>query len=357
MHLFWSVKNLILNVFIKIFFMLLKASGFSKSVLSFFELLGDDENALSKAFAYFISVNRLAYFKFIHYLGLKYKTSKNHFKQVEVSIQKKRKEGVTDIELFLEKEYHVIVECKIKKNYVTKQRTQYLNAFNEGVKNKVMCFLTSERDTNMLIQDKVNVVYISWFDVLNLFDDKEIEKHELYFKFQSFVNRRYYMKQIKEILVQDLGDKKEIEKFCKNNIYSRDKTRGSPLYFAPYFTAKSGLKQGINYVSKIFGILTLKPTELKYFKEDLTKFTKDEKLIKKWVEGVKKDKSTNEKKTYYFLEDPFEFKTPLLKEKDGKQSKDWISRMIPKNRAVSFIDLLKHVSELKGEKTKQCLDF
>ncbi len=136
--------------------------------------------------------------------------------------------------------------------------------------------------------------------------------------------------------------------YTKYNLYRRDMTFGTPLYFAPYFTRGKFKIEGIAYISKILGILTMEPNENTSLESDLNYFTKDKKLIGKWKEGIQ-FAPIQEKLTFYFLDNPFEFNKPLLKDK-GKHKgvgKGWISSKIPKNRTVSFIDLIKHIPELK----------
>jgi hypothetical protein len=85
----------------------LKNKGFYESSVPVFSLLGNDENALSYSFAYFISKDINAYFLFIRNLGLNYKRSQNHYKNVLIEIQKRRKEGITDIEIKYENDYRM----------------------------------------------------------------------------------------------------------------------------------------------------------------------------------------------------------------------------------------------------------
>ncbi len=96
------------------------------------------------------------------------------------------------------------------------------------------------------------------------------------------------MREQKEILIQDLGDSEEIEKYIKCHIYRRDIVFGSPLYFAPYFTKKSNEKEGISYLSKIIGILSLSPAEIDNYNDELSKFSSEQEIIKNWKSAIKK---------------------------------------------------------------------
>src|SRR5687768_9593377 len=142
----------------------LKNSNTSRTTYSQFDLLGTDEVALSKAFAYLLSYDQDCYFRFLKFLGITNQNTFNNYFKSSVTTETKRDEGRTDIELSQENKYHVIVECKIHKGKALKQRTQYLNSFNADAKRKVLCFLTQELDTKKEIPKDVIVKNTSWLD-------------------------------------------------------------------------------------------------------------------------------------------------------------------------------------------------
>ena len=155
------------------------------------------------------------------------------------------------------------------------------------------------------------------------------------------------MEEVREILIQDLGNKKEIELFEKYNLYRRDKTPGQPLYFAPYFTADSDKMTGINYLSKVLCVLTFKRSEFENIIVELDSFSDNKFQKDNWIKGVQMESnftSAEKEQTFYFLDKPITFTNPLMK--DHKNSEGWIARNIPKNRVVSFIDFLQHIPEL-----------
>jgi len=327
--------------------MILKIAGNNQTNLSYFDLLGDDENALSKAFTYVLAKDSQAYSEFLKLLGIKYLNITNHYPTVKIDIQKKRKEGITDIELFSEGYYQIIIECKIDNNKVKQQRKQYIPCFDSNAKRKILCFITQERENNLSIESDVKVIYLSWIDIVNVFDQKSFNQKKLISDFLTFIQRSYRIKMVREILIQDLSESIEIEKFIDYNLYGRDETYGNPLYFAPYFTQKSNRieGEGISYLSKILGVLTIIPSEITCFEEELTSFTDDNDLISNWITGLKFDKKIKAKKTYFFLDKPFKFKTPLQKVL-VQESKNWIGGLIPKNRCVTFEEFIKHIPEL-----------
>lgn len=330
--------------------MLLKIEKTDKSYLSIFDILGSDENALSKAFAYLLACKKDIYFDFIKFLGLGYTKSSKHYRNVRIEVQRKREEGITDIELFYENEYHVIIECKIAKGKITRQRRQYIPSFQKYVKKKLLCFLTQERDNNLLDEKDVRVRYVSWLEITHLLDKKiyrDDKEDQRILDFLKFAQRNYNMKAIKEILVQDIKDA-EKARFQKYNLYRRDVTIGNPLYFAPYFTKSEGAENGdgIFYLSKILGILTIAASEIDNYKDELKNFTANQTLIEKWLVGIRHDIKTTGKMTYYFLEEPLHLNSPLKKSSKRKESKGWIANYIPKNRCVSFEEFIKHIPEL-----------
>nr|WP_281169387.1 PD-(D/E)XK nuclease family protein [Flavobacterium gelidilacus] len=266
----------------------------------------------------------------------------------DISTEKKRNEGRTDIEIKKDNDYHIIIECKVNSNKLFNQRTQYLTAFDIKAKQKVICFITQERDTNKQITNDVSIINTSWLEIIELFNTKNFINKDIVKSFLNFSTRNYKMKQLKEILIQDVNIE-EIDRFENFNVYGRNQTFGTPLYFAPYFTRNTGKIEGISNLSKILGILTLRPLDIDNFKSDLEGFANNKEQVITWINGVKNGKDIpTETYTYYFLDNPLKFNRPLRK--DGGiqkgRGKDWIAAQIPPNRCVSFIDFVKHIPEL-----------
>lgn len=333
--------------------MIIKNQSTSKSILTEFELLGENELALSRSFAYLLSKEKQCLFKFLRFLGIRINNTESNFYDTVIEVEKYRKEssGRTDIEIVIQDKVHVIIECKIRKGRIKEQRTKYLRSFDKNAKNQVMCFLTQELDTNIELQDDVKRFNTSWNEIIELFNNKKLLNEGIVKKFLSFTLKNYKMKEIKEILVQDVKGE-EITRYEKCNVYRRDETFGTPLYFAPHYTKESKERWGVNTISKILGILTISNSEVGDFRPNLKTFTSNDSLIDKWITGVKMDSNSDmgeEKYTYYFLDNPYFFKSPLRKDKgiEEGRGKDWIAAFISPNRSVSFIDLLKHIPELR----------
>ncbi|APY06865.1 hypothetical protein BWZ20_00495 [Winogradskyella sp. J14-2] len=327
----------------------IKRKNSPKSVLSEFDLLGNNETALTKAFAFVIGKERKALSEFLNFINIGTRITSSRFREIEIKIEYTRNEGRTDIEIEFGNEFHIIIEAKVRKNRIRQQRTQYLNSFNREAKTKILCFVTQERDSNKQIADDVEIINTSWLDITELYDHKKFIDNELVSKFLKFVSKNYRMNEQKEVLIQDLSIEEELVRYKKHSIYRRDQTYGTPLYFAPYFTRNANQEEGegIAYLSKILGVLTLVPNEIENFETDLLRFKKDPIVVKNWIDGVKyKSENISENLTYYFLEEPVRLNSNLMKDggKEKGRGKNWIAAMIPKNRCVTFNEFVKRMN-------------
>jgi len=330
--------------------MIIKSADTVKSSLSFFDLLGNNETALAKAFAYLIAIDKDCYFEFLYFLGVKQPYNDKNFFSADIKTEKDRDEGRTDIELVSKNDFHIIVECKVNTGKVIKQRTQYLTSFNPTAKQKILCFLTQERDTNKQFQKDIQIRNTSWLEIIELYSTKKFTHKPIVSTFLKFATKNYSMRELKEILIQDLKDKTEIERFQNFGVYRRDQTFGTPIYFAPYFTRGATQQEGISNLSKIVGILTLTPNDIDTFRSDLEAFSQNKTQVDNWIGGVKHGNDSKDATfTYYFLDSPLVFKSPLRKSQGNEKGtgKGWISKFVPKNRCVSFIDFIKHIPELQ----------
>ncbi|MFC2118993.1 PD-(D/E)XK nuclease family protein [Bacteroidota bacterium] len=329
--------------------MILKRADTHKTTYTILDLLGTDETALSKAFAFLLANDSDCYFHFLRYLGVPIKNTVVNYKNASITIEKKRNEGRTDIELYQVNKYHIIVECKIGKGKVTKQRTQYLTAFDISSTKKILCILTQERDTNKQIDNDVIIKNTSWLEIIELFNNKYFIHKPIVTDFLKFATKNYKMREIKEILIQGLGNHTEIKRFKEFGIYRRGQTFGTPIYFAPYFNRDSGETEGITKLSKIIGILTFKPDDIENFRSDLESFSDNPAIVNKWINGINLGNDHKDSiYTYYFLDEPFTFRNPLKKDGGIKKGrgKNWIAANIPRNRCVSFIEFIKHIPDL-----------
>lgn len=332
--------------------MIIKYQQSTASHLTPLDLLGNDETGLSKALAFVLAKDKDALFTFLRFLGIQTTNTYKNFLATSIEIEHFRPEGRTDIEIIHPVFFHVIVECKINKGRILNQRTQYLNAFN-NVPNRVMCFITQERDANKKKHHGIITRYVSWLDIIDVFDGMRLKSNQIVHQFMMYSTRSYKMKTQREILIQDLSIPLELNRYLKCSVYKRDITFGSPLYFAPYFTRNvdETIGEGIRYVSRVLGVLTLKPLELNEYLSDLESFSENPKQIKRWIKGVKNGNSKYQKteQTFYFLDDPVELPASLLKDGTIKKGrgKNWIAGKIPKNRCITFAEFVRRMSKIK----------
>ena len=332
--------------------MKIKQTGLGRSALNTFDLLGADEVGLSKAFAYILGREPMALYRFLHHIGVSTKNTSSNFKDTSIEIERVRDEGRTDIEIRQKGKFHVIIECKVRSNRVQSQKTKYLKSFSDDPQ-KNLCFITQQNNFKKQVDETIEILNLGWMDIANLFDNKHFQNNLLIKDFLSFAMKGFKMKEQKEILIQDLGNSQEIKRFREFQVYRRDVIFGSPLYFSPYFTRNANQPEGegISYLSKVLGILTLSPEDIENFTDDLNNFTDEAELVKEWMAGVKMDSLERDKIfTYFFLGEPLRLNTPLQKDGTNKKGrgKNWIAAKIPKNRCVTFSEFTRRLIEKKN---------
>ena len=323
--------------------MLVKPSRIPTSYLSSFELLPTRETSLSAIFAFLLAKCPRVFKLFLKAL-LGQARLRVAPSDAEIWIERKYEHARTDIEIISLPHYHVVIECKVGAAKIKEQRTKYIPCFHQRTRYKVLCFLTQERDTAQLAHQGVLVRHLSRADILTMLDDKKVRDIPLVSDFVRFFNRRYGMLGVKEILIQDLGEKEEIKRFEEFYLYRRDETYGTPLYFAPYFTKRTG-RPGIRFIAKVLGVLTMRAEDAEQFIEDINRFAEDTPdLTDKWLKGIRMEEDRERLYTWYFLSKPLALKKPLLKA--GKSgAKGWIAGMIPKNRTVNFLTFLEQIQK------------
>lgn len=319
--------------------MIIKKENSLASHLSPFDLFSKKETALTKALAYVLAREPEAFATFLRLLGLNNipRRVNDLFKDTSIEVEIPHKNiGRTDIEIYKKGAFHVIIECKIGENEIKTQRQRYLDCFKCDAKQQIMCFITQDRDSNRQKQNGIIVRNFSWLDILTEFERCQLDKFKTLQQFMAYVQRRYEMGRGKEVLVQDISDPTEINRYFENKVYRRPLVRGTPLYFAPYFTqrAPKEYKRGLRYISPILGVLTLGSNEnISEYSADLESFATDKDgLVSAWIDGVIDRKGQEQTLTYFFLDEPAELPISLMKNDD----EGWISRNITRNRRLSF---------------------
>ena len=276
----------------------------------FFDLLGIKETSLCKAFAFTLAKEPAAFCAVMRdVFGIKY-ANWQHDKS-EINLETRYEDiGRTDIEIKFSN-YHIIIEAKVGQNSVSKEQNEkYKDCFKsyEGT-NKILCFVTENLSPNRDLNLKdVKVVYRSWSDIVEVLERIAKNPKGLIRDFLYYYEGAYKMQHVKEVLVQDLGLKSEIERFENNHVYKCKPQVGTPLYFAPYFTksAEGSRKDGIYCFAEVCGVVTGKANEIP---EDLLKaFAKkysdskheQEDIIQKWKNGLNGCNNSEENSYYFF---------------------------------------------------------
>ena len=217
-------------------------------------------------------------------------------------------------------------------------------------RNKVFVFISTHRGINLTEKDFL-IFDITWREVVDRIWKIKSTECELRQQFISYYERKYGMSVQGEILIQDLSDKDEIRRFELNS-YRRKKINTAPLYFSPYFTRTGqSVREGIISISRILGIVTIANIKWEKVKNDCASFVetayqndsdKRKQLLSKWKKSINilKENDKDITFTYFFLDDPIKINKPILK---SEKSKNWIHRMIPKNRCVSFSEFIKRM--------------
>ena len=324
----------------------IKASNSMRPSLNRFELIGDDENALSKSFAYILSLNSIFLKLFLSEIDISYSISDFFYTEIEIQITSDKDCGVTDVEIITPKHY-VIIECKVGDATVSKkQQVKYIRRFEkQKQKECVFCMITGTRNNFACAPrgDFYRVENLTWHDVLSLMITKfepranKADKQCL-IDFENFLTKGDYMRTQNEILIQDLGPEKK-ELFEKYHIYNQaDIKLVFPLYFAPYYS-KRNETPGINWIASVrYARRCTKQEMIQKLDELEDKGSSNYKLWKKGLENF------HEKgiRCFYLLDEPIKIYKPLKKVSNPKDGADWVSLRISPNRCVSFADFLKH---------------
>lgn len=330
--------------------MKLKHKNYDSTTLNRFDLLGNNEVGLAKSFAYLISCERNILYSFLRNIGIAARNTESNYRETTIEIERHRDEGRTDIEIRQKNKFHVIVECKVGKNWIGRQRTQYLSAFNDSTaKEKVMCFITQQEDWHWERRDENVAIYRKWSDIIDLISDKEFNRSELAKEFIGYVAKGLNMRTQREILIQDVSaEGGGIGRFEKYRIYRNSTKPIAPQYFAPYYTkgSKHPNGAGISYLSKVLGVLPIKPKEFSSYMDELRSYASysndSEAILEKWCKGLKNSDQPEDKKSCYLLDEPVKLINPLEKAKRG-EAKNWISDQIPPNLCVTFEEFTRRI--------------
>lgn len=151
--------------------MIIKESGAIRSHLNFFYLFGKTVVGLTNAFAYVLSANQSVLFSFLKELGIHISDTENNFSDIEISVERKREEGLTGIEIFSKNAFHVIIEAEVGNNKFLRQKKQYLSSF-ENVPQKVLCFISQTNEFRLLERKDIKVKNLNWQHIDSFLDER-----------------------------------------------------------------------------------------------------------------------------------------------------------------------------------------
>ena len=305
--------------------MKIKNVGADQTHLSQLDLLGSNEVALTRAFAWLLGKERSVLHEFLRAIGIKrLRNTAENYAQVEINTEHHRKQGRTDIEVKQAGKFHVIIEAKLGDNRVGEQKERYLDIFSPDENNAVLCLLTAVEQPISEQHGNVRVHGISWFQVKDLLSGHGFFQRPLVAEFVQFISRGNAMQQRSEILVQDLSLGYTLEQFRSCNLYRRTNSAQRPLYIAPNFTASANTPEGagIHYLSKVLEQIQFKANDIDGFADRIQQIEGAPKeLIAKWMKGFEIEEEPHKEFHYFFLDEPERLLKPITKRASRDSSK------------------------------------
>ncbi len=341
--------------------MKLKTLGQSISYCGYFDIYDarKRECNLSKAYAYLLSKDPTSLRSLLKLLKIDVgkKWSDKILKESCIEIEHAYPNARTDIEIAIKSlKLFVLIETKVHNNKATAiQFLKYLPILKKNTAgNKFFVFISEQKGIHIL-DENIHIIDITWREIVENLWKINAKENTVRSEFLSYFERNYGMSVQGEILIQNLKEKDEISRF-ENNCYRRAKVNGRPMYFSPYFTRSNQsfgrYKEGISTLSRILGVITIQDLTWEKIEDKCTSFIetfypndldKKKKLLTKWEIATTINNKDNDKTyTYFFLDDYVYIKKPILK---SKNSTNWINKMIPPNRCVSFDEFVKRMQQ------------
>lgn len=225
---------------------LVKDEGSKGAAISVFRLLGRDENALSKSLSFLLVKDYDFFREFLRKLSISHlRNIEDKHEKTKIEIQKaSRREGITDIEILLNNQFHIIVEAKVGKNRPRyDQLKKYLARFKLGERN---CLATltrtdesrSEEITKLkkrpeTLSRKIEIKNLQWTDVFvcvkNRLKKALLTEQSVFMnEFRNFLGGEYemgyYDQEAMVVNVREGGDKwspgvNTVDYFLKKHVY------------------------------------------------------------------------------------------------------------------------------------------
>ncbi len=221
-----------------------------------FDLIGNDENALTKSLAFQCLHHRNTVLKAVLSLFDIKRMSSDKLKNVKIEVQvHEGKEGITDIEFELEDEFIVILEAKLDASAPTDWKEQ-LHRYHSVLvgkqySTKKLIFVsdtiqTDNKEFSGLI-DGIERRWISWKDIY----EKLIKLKEMY---DTIINRQFMqffkeMLTVKEIIIIPIGSRRGelnpiIEwKIIENEHFCRKSKKPMEAQYIAFYTEKKGIEK------------------------------------------------------------------------------------------------------------------
>ena len=149
----------------------MELKGHGRQITSVFQLLGKQENDITKAISFLLSNSKSFLSLFLNHCGIK----EDYLDNVFITYQEQQDNGITDIEIYKSGVYHIVIEAKINYNLPSdKQLEKYAdNLIKIGEPNNyifTMSNLRAEIAENDLKKDikGIPIRHISYSDVLDI---------------------------------------------------------------------------------------------------------------------------------------------------------------------------------------------
>ena len=205
---------------------------------------------------------------------------------------------------------------------------------------------TTAREVGAKLDEKgINFRPVQWHNVMEVAirhrpaNSSAVSRY-LFDQFARYIRRDYQMGYYDvEVSIQDVNLENEaIYEECWVYVTSL-KDKAAPLYFAPYFTRKSG-RSGISLVSRVLDIQTGKPAQIAIDESAAP----TEEHSRRWAEGLerviersKREGWGNGEGRLFCLDRPLPLGKTLIKAKGGSNG---IPTQIPKGFSLRFDQLL-----------------
>lgn len=324
-------------------------------VQSLFRLVGRDEDALTYSLGFLLAYDPKFCAKLLRFFGLSLPRGFGSDYSVHLQEVTGRGYGRRDI-VVTAPGIRLVVEAKIGGSLPTEEQLllyarekaawePYARRYIVALTQVAFPATTAREVGPKLAAKGINFRPVQWHDVLEvaighrLANSSAVSRY-LFDQFARYIRRDYQMGYYDaEVSIQDVNLENEaIYEECWVYVTSL-KDKAAPLYFAPYFTRKSG-RSGISLVSRVLDIQTGKPAQIAIDESAAP----TEEHSRRWAEGLervigrsKREGWSNGENRLFCLDRPLPLGKTLIKAKGGSKG---IPTQIPKGFSLRFDELL-----------------